>query len=140
MPERAWLQYSGYKEDNYPMLAEMSVLYLEGKLNEDQAKFFAATKPEFELYDIQKDPHELQNLADDKAYAGIKAQLIKDLMSWRNAIKDNGITEEFRNGGLSAKYPTRTLEAWRERYNAWRPYVMRAPEDPGIHPFSTTEH
>ncbi|NJB37772.1 sulfatase [Croceivirga sp. JEA036] len=139
MPERAWLQYSGYKEDNYPILAEMSVLYLEGKLNADQAKFFAPTKPEYELYDIQKDPYELQNLADDKGYADIKTQLLTDLELWRKEIKDEGVTEEFRNGGLSANYPTRTLEEWRARYNAWKSYVNRAPDDPGTHPFSTTE-
>ncbi|GAB3649909.1 sulfatase [Echinicola sediminis] len=139
MPERAWLQYSGYKEDNYPMLAEMSVMYLEGKLNEDQAKFFAPTKPEFELYDIQKDPYELNNLAYDKKFGAIKDELLGELYAWRKSIKDKGVPQEFRMGGLSSQYPTRSLEEWKERYEKWKPYVFREPENAEPHPFSKTE-
>ncbi|AWW33065.1 sulfatase [Echinicola strongylocentroti] len=135
MPERAWLQYSGYKEDNYPMLAEMSVMYLEGKLNEDQAKFFAPTKPEFELYHISKDPYELQNLAYDKAYGAIKDQLLGELYAWRKSIQDQGVSQEFRMGGLPSTYPTRTLEEWQKRYEQWKPYVFRSTENDEPHPF-----
>ncbi|MDA0347329.1 MAG: sulfatase [Verrucomicrobia bacterium] len=136
MPERAWLQYSGYKEDNYPMLAEMSVLYLQGKLNEDQAKFFAPTKPEFELFDIQADPHELKNLANDPNYAAIKDELLSELYAWRTFIEDQGVSDAFRFGGLSDAYPTRTLQGWQERLDAWKPWVFREPGDNVKHPFN----
>ncbi|GGF49314.1 sulfatase family protein [Echinicola rosea] len=135
MPERAWLQFSGYKEDNYPMLAEMNVMYLEGKLNEDQAKFFAPTKPEFELYHISRDPYELQNLAYEKEYGAIKDTLLAELYEWRKSIHDQGVSQEFRMGGLSSKYPTRTLEEWKERYESWKPYVFRSPDEEVVHPF-----
>ncbi|MDO6604539.1 sulfatase family protein [Arenibacter palladensis] len=135
MPERAWLQYSGYKEDMYPMLAEMNVLYMEGKLNEDQAKFFAPNKPEFELYDIEKDPFELNNLASDLHYGDIKDRLLTELYNWRKSIKDKGVSQDFREGGLSSKYPTRTLEEWKERYETWKPWVFREPKSKEKHPF-----
>jgi N-sulfoglucosamine sulfohydrolase len=135
MPERAWLQYSGYKEDSYPMLAEMNVLYLEGKLNEDQAKFFAPTKPEFELYDILSDPHELNNLNDDPKFASLKDELLVELYAWRASIEDRGVSYEFRFGGLSSKYPTRTLEGWQKRLDAWKPWVFRGPSEVVKHPF-----
>ncbi|MCB1120981.1 MAG: sulfatase [Verrucomicrobiae bacterium] len=137
MPERPWLQYSGYKEDNYPMLAEMNVLYLQGKLNTDQAKFFAPSKPEFELYDIVQDPHELNNLADDLMYASVKDEMLGELYEWRAFIEDKGVSDAFRFGGLSAKYPTRTLEGWQERLEAWKPWVFREPGDPVKHPFNS---
>ena len=135
MPERAWLQYSGYKEDNYPMLAEMSVLFLEGKLNADQAKFFATSKPEFELYDLAEDPHELENLADSSALAAVKTDLLTRLNDWREFIRDEGVSDEFRYGGRPDTYPTRSLEGWKARQAAWQSYVFRAPDENVVHPF-----
>lgn len=38
-------------------------------------------RPKYELYDLKKDPHETQNLADDPAYATIKADLEKRLLA-----------------------------------------------------------
>ena len=64
MPERPWVQFSRYKEGAYPILAEMNVLNLQGKLTPEQAAFFAPTKPEVELFDLTKDPHEVHNVAD----------------------------------------------------------------------------
>ena len=135
MPERAWLQYSGYKEDMYPMLAEMNVMFMEGKLNKDQAKFFAPNKPEFELYDIEKDPYELNNLASDLHYGDIKDKLLAELYNWREQINDKGVSQDFREGGLSSKYPTRTLDEWKVRYETWKPWVFREPKSKEKHPF-----
>ncbi len=135
MPERAWLQYSRYKEDNYPMLAEMNVLNLQGKLNEDQAKFFATEKPDFELFDMETDPYELNNLARDPRHARVKDELLAALYAWRKSIEDEGVSDEFRFGGDPSTYPTRTLEEWQERLELWKPWVFRDADDPGQHPF-----
>nr|MDA3824071.1 sulfatase-like hydrolase/transferase [Bacteroidales bacterium] len=69
MPERAWCQFNNYKETNYPVLALMNIMHMKGELPPEQDHFMAATKPEFELYDIVNDPYELKNLADDKSYS-----------------------------------------------------------------------
>ncbi len=37
-------------------------------------------RPKYELYDLKKDPHETKNVADDPAYAEVKARLEKQLM------------------------------------------------------------
>ncbi|MEN3939714.1 sulfatase [Prosthecobacter sp. SYSU 5D2] len=37
-------------------------------------------RPKYELYDLQKDPHETKNVAEDPAYAEVKAALEKRLM------------------------------------------------------------
>ena len=56
----------------YIMLAyrEWRTLYQEGKLNEQQSQFFR-TRPVEQLFDVEKDPHEVKNLAQDPRYADV---------------------------------------------------------------------
>ena len=56
-------------------------LYHQGTLNEDQKRFFEPRSPEG-LYDLQKDPHQLHNLAADPAYAE-KLSEMRNLMRQR---------------------------------------------------------
>lgn len=44
------------------------------------AKYYG--RPEFELYDLQNDPHEQNNLAGDPALASIQSEMLSDLESW----------------------------------------------------------
>ena len=157
MPERAWCQFSHYKETSYPLLAEMNVLNLQGKLTPEQAAFFAPTKPEIELFNLNNDPHELHNLASDPAYAKVKAELLAELDLWRkNVIKDTGVSKDFRavgvfpdappnvnvenwvaaneakydfeKSGYPGWYPTRTLAEWQQVRTNWEAWVFRAPD------------
>lgn len=136
MPERPYLQYNEYKEDFYPTLAEMNILYLKGQLNADQAKFMASTKPEFELYDMVNDPYELNNLADNPNYQKVKKDYLEKLNTWRLSINDEGVTKEFRSGGWSSKYPTRSLDEWETHLEGFRPWVFRAPDSKMKHPYA----
>ncbi len=158
MPERPWCQYNRYKEGAYPVLAEMNVLNLKGKLTPQQATFFASTKPAVELFDLRRDPHEVNNVADDPDYANIKKELAAELADWRsNVIHDTGVSTEFRaqnifpascptdtvddwveanadnhdfnQYGWPAWYPTRTLAQWEKARQLWDPYVFRQPAD-----------
>ena len=128
MPERAYCQYNRYKEASYPVLALLNIMNMKGELPPGQAAFLAPEKPEFELYDLQADPYELNNLAADPGYAGVKEELLGELNKWRSAINDRGVSEGFRNGGWPSTYPTRTLEAWEEVLAIWEPWVFRDPE------------
>lgn len=60
----------------YNMLAyqEWRRLFQEGKLNAVQRQFFEP-KPVEVLYDLESDPHEVQNLAHDPAYADVLRKL-----------------------------------------------------------------
>ncbi|RMF41346.1 MAG: sulfatase [Planctomycetota bacterium] len=60
----------------YIMLAyrEWRELYRRGELNEAQSQFFRPRPPEM-LFDIEADPHEVRNLADDPAYAEVVVAL-----------------------------------------------------------------
>ncbi len=44
--------------------------------------------PEYELYDLQTDPHEFHNLAVDAKFADILAELTKQLAAWRAETND----------------------------------------------------
>lgn len=44
--------------------------------------------PQFELYDLQEDPHEFNNLAEEPGYAEIRSDLEKRLDAWRHETKD----------------------------------------------------
>jgi N-sulfoglucosamine sulfohydrolase len=136
MPERAYCQYNRYKEANYPVLALLNVMNLKGELTPEQAAFMAPYKPEFELFDLRKDPFEINNLADDPAYAEVKSELLAELNAWREKVHDQGVTESFRTGGWPADYPTRTLGEWEDILEQWEPWVFRDPDqnDRSLHP------
>ncbi|WP_345319597.1 sulfatase [Novipirellula rosea] len=155
MPERAYCQFSFYKEGAYPPLAELNILNLEGKLTPEQAAFLSPSKPPVELFDLRGDPHEVHNIADDPKYAEVKSELLAELNRWRDeVIRDQGVSDDFRaqnvfpperpaeqtvgqwvqdhadkydfkKHGVPSWYPTRTLQQWREVRKIWEPWVFR---------------
>ncbi|MDM4017539.1 sulfatase family protein [Roseiconus lacunae] len=156
MPERAYCQYSSYKEGSYPPLAELNVLNLQGKLTPEQAAFLAPQKPPVELFDLRNDPHEIHNVAGDPAYANIQSELLTELNQWRSeVINDQGVSADFRAidvfpptrpsatvgewvlanaknydfklNGMPPWYPTRSLEQWKKAREIWEPWVFRDP-------------
>ncbi|GAB6184865.1 sulfatase family protein [Thermopirellula anaerolimosa] len=125
MPERAYCQYNEYKEKQYPILALLNVMHLEGKLSPVQDAFMQPTKPEEELYDLQEDPYETRNLAGDPRYADVLRRMREALAEWRRGIGDTGVSEEFRKGGWPADYPAKSLEDWREKLREWESILLR---------------
>ncbi|RMG61622.1 MAG: arylsulfatase [Bacteroidetes bacterium] len=81
-PERPWSQFNAYKKFRYPVLTLMEVMHQRGQLSPVQARFFAPSRPPEELYDLQTDPYEVHNLADDPAHADTLAALRQRLDRW----------------------------------------------------------
>jgi len=52
------------------------------------------TRPELELYDVRKDPYELENLADDPRHAQRRDHLLSRLKKWMKQQGDRGIETE----------------------------------------------
>lgn len=130
MPERAYCQLNEYKERMYPMLALMNVMNMKGELTPEQAHFMAAKKSQEELYDLRTDPHEVHNVASAPAYQDTKRKLRAELEKWREKIKDQGVSDEFRQGGWPSTYPTRTLEEWEAKVEEWRAYLFDGAPHP----------
>ena len=69
-------------------------LFKQGKLNKIQSKFFKPKEVE-ELYDIEKDPFETNNLAKNKAYASTLKKMRKTLNCWMERLPDVSFFPEF---------------------------------------------
>ena len=90
MPERPYTQANKYIETQYPTLGVMKKLHGEGKLNDTQALFMQPRKPEYELYDVVADPHEVRNLADAPRHKKAFQELSPKLESWIEESNDQG--------------------------------------------------
>ncbi len=53
-------------------------------------------RPGVELYDLETDPYESKNLADDTRFAGIKARLSRELDAWIAQQGDRGLETELK--------------------------------------------
>jgi len=132
MPERAYCQFNQYKEQQYPGLAVLNVLHLQGKLPPEQDAFMKEKKPAEELFDLRKDPSEVHNLADNPDYAETLREFRNRLATWRAAVGDVGVSPEFRSGGWPGIYPTRTLSEWLRIESLWEIHILQGGPKPDI--------
>ncbi len=89
-PSRPFLQPNEYKERSYPVWNLLKELHAEGKLTPPQDFLCASTMPAEELYDLQNDPHEIQNLAGSAEHEAVLARLRVVLEDWIVRTHDQG--------------------------------------------------
>jgi arylsulfatase A-like enzyme len=92
MPDQPYYQKIEYRL-SIPMMQEILKLKEEGKLNAAQMSWFK-TKPVEELYDVEVDPFELNNLADDPKYKAKLLELRTAFQKWTKAVGDMGSMPE----------------------------------------------
>ena len=105
-PNRPHLQPNRYK-DNKLIIKTMRKLFAEGKLNPVQARIFACPRPIEELYDLQNDPYEINNLADSPEHQYTLRRLRTALVEWMHETKDLGLVPEPELEVLAKKYDSR---------------------------------
>lgn len=93
MPEKPSYQDLTYRLD-IPMMKEMLQLRDEGKLNEYAMAWFKSPKAIEELYDLEKDPYELHNLASDPIYKNKLEELRNAFWEWTMKVGDMGSIPE----------------------------------------------
>ncbi|PAW70639.1 MAG: hypothetical protein B9S35_14875 [Opitutia bacterium Tous-C5TDCM] len=93
-PDRPYLQRMAYAEVSNPTYNRMRRLHAEGKLNADQRKFMAAQRAPEELYDLQADPFELNNLARDPRHRATLDRLRAVLTAWLKDTRDESAAPE----------------------------------------------
>lgn len=81
--------------DRYKLIHNMN-----HKVTHPKGKDKQKTTSEFELYDLQNDPNEENNLAGDNSYASIEVDLLKRLNNWRTKVGDKGIDTELEAVGM----------------------------------------
>lgn len=92
-PELPYAQRIDYME-LMPTMRAWRELRARGSLNGPQKLFFAKTKPPEELYDLDADPHEIQNLAAAPERAAKLAEMRMVLDDWLRGTKDLGAVPE----------------------------------------------
>jgi len=115
-PERSYSQLSSYKKLSYPARTVMKVMLNQGRLQGRRAQWFADTRPGEELYDLQADPGELNNLAKDPAHAERVEMMRAELGRWIEETGDQGARPEG-----DEEY----LEALLAEKHAWYARVMK---------------
>ena len=92
MPHRIYGQFISYMFQT-PTTRVWHDMHDAGELNEAQSHFWER-KPAEELYDLQNDPDEVDNLADSEAHADIKSRLNIALAEWMVSVGDLGFLPE----------------------------------------------
>lgn len=98
MTDRPYTQPTYMDVDGVEFVKVTKQLHADGKLNEVQGRFFSDHRPAEELYDIQSDPFELNNLATDPDYANVLSRHSAILEDWIKATNDQGQYPENEEG------------------------------------------
>jgi N-sulfoglucosamine sulfohydrolase len=81
-PEQPFDAHQAYLEFYRPAVHVMRSLKKQGKLNKQQAFFFESNKPVEELYDLEADPFETNNLANSKKHEEVLQQMQNKLKTY----------------------------------------------------------
>lgn len=90
---KPYYQYMNTSEGS-PIMHELRRLDASKQLSRSAARFMADSKPMEELYDVEKDPAELTNLAGDAKYKDILARMRKAHEAWQDQVQDLGLFPE----------------------------------------------
>ncbi|UCS95844.1 sulfatase [Echinicola marina] len=117
MPHRIYGQHLNYLW-KAPSMRSWEKAYLDGKCDEMQAAFWNK-KPVEELYNTEIDPWEINNLAENPAYAEVLKEMREEAINWSLRIGDTGlIPEAERNrrntiGGSHYDYMRTVPDQWK---------------------------
>lgn len=92
-PELPYVGYIPYR-NNSPIMQELLRVHREGGLTGAAALWFRNSRPPEELYDVQADPHQVVNLADDPARAEVLRTMRAAVERWMDDIDDRGLIPE----------------------------------------------
>ncbi len=92
MPHRIYGQYIDYMFQT-PTTRIWHDMYEAGKLNEAQSHFWEE-KPAEELYDLETDPDEVNNLVDSADHEDVLVKMRKAHQDWEKEIRDVGFLPE----------------------------------------------
>ena len=106
-PDRPYMQ-PNYR-DEWEITKLIRKLHNKGKLNRLQDRFWSHDRPSEELYDLEKDPHEIINLAFDPEHKNVLNKHREILTQWICRTNDKG---QYPEDSANLKY---MLDTWRAR-------------------------
>ncbi len=90
---KPYAQRISYAEQG-PTMQELRRLHAEGGLNAVQELFFRENKTAEELYDLEADPHELNNLSESSQHRKVLERLRAAHLEWAERTIDTGLLPE----------------------------------------------
>ena len=132
-PERPFLELNRYKEASYPIIGLMRELHSQGKLSGPPAILMQPHRPAEELYLLEEDPYEINNLIHSPEHARVANRLRQKLDEWQDEIGDKGRIEEpdeipaFWEAQMVKAYSKRLAERskdWYKSADALGPYKI----------------
>ncbi len=106
-PERPMMQ-AGYR-DIKPIVTELKKAYKDGILTDYQEEHWFGVRPEEELYDIDADPHQMNNLTVNPEFENVLKEHRKVLEEWIEETDDKG---QYPESPVQLKA---TYELWKDR-------------------------
>lgn len=94
MPHLSWSQYVSYKE-KMPSMKIWRKLSVKGELSGPEARYFKPEKPQEELYDTTRDPHQINNLAQNPEYKNVLQRMRTACRKWMTNTHDLGLLPEY---------------------------------------------
>jgi arylsulfatase A-like enzyme len=110
-PFHIWIPYL----NRMPIMQEVMRLDTENKLNVFQKQWMADKRPAEELYDVNADPYQLTNLADDPKYKEVLDEMREQQKQWTMEIGDNPHWKLY-NGPLHLSKGTHSIRIKAVRY------------------------
>lgn len=92
-PEKSMFLHSAYR-DQQPIMQELYRLRDKDSLTDIQKLWFRDHKPAYEFFDVDNDPHEINDLSGDPKYATKIQELSDEMDRWLKEINDTGIIPE----------------------------------------------
>jgi uncharacterized sulfatase len=92
-PHKPYAQHTAYMEQGF-IMQELRRLKKEGELPPGAGLYMAGVKPVEELYDVEGDPHELNNLATSSAHQAVLKRLRAAHERWALETRDVGLIPE----------------------------------------------
>jgi uncharacterized sulfatase len=86
-PGLSYLNWSSYKEEQYPGLPLLRVLHAQGRLDHAHAFRLSSARPGTELYDLRADPTGVHLSQDEST----RAELESGLEAWIKSSRDQGL-------------------------------------------------
>ena len=122
---RAWIF-----DDQKASYRELNRLRAAGELPEATQALFEP-RPREELYDLQADPHELDNLAGQPDYQDVIAQMRQRLRSWILQTRDTGFLHEAEMLLRAQEQGATVVEMARDTTAYDLPHILAAAEQVG---------
>lgn len=92
-PHLSWSQFSSYTEE-MPTMKAWRKLADEGRLSASEARYFSPVKPMEELYDNERDPDHVHNLAGDPRHREALERMRAECLRWMKQSGDLGLLPE----------------------------------------------